>query len=105
VLGATDAQDQWVPAGAVPWALESNGGNSAIVPELGPGVLLPSSGKVFWIGASGNTALYTPPTTPLGTGSWAKGPIIPNGLGALDAPCAVERNGKVLFAAGPIDGI
>src|SRR5262249_26460264 len=48
VLGATDAQDQWVSAGAPPVALDTDGGNITIVPEIGPGVLLPS-GMVFWI--------------------------------------------------------
>ena len=41
--------------------------------ELGPAVLLPD-GRVFQIGANGNTAFYTPSTTPGGTGTWAAGP-------------------------------
>src|SRR5271166_914662 len=107
VYGATDALDQWVSAGNVPVRLDSKGGGTNVA-ELGPGVLLPG-GNVFFIGASGNTALYTPPTTPLGTGTWAAGPQIKdssgNLLGAFDAPAAVMPNGKVLFAAGPIDGV
>jgi hypothetical protein len=107
VLGATDAQDYWAFAGYLPVVLDSNGGNSKIVPEIGPGTLLPS-GQVFWIGASGHTALYTPPSASSGIGSWAQGPDIldnnNNLLGGFDTPAAVEPNGKVLFAAGPIDG-
>jgi hypothetical protein len=72
VPGATHAQDQWVPAGTVPLRLDSTGKASGFVPELGPGLLLPN-GNVFFIGASGSTALYTPPSTPLGTGSWTAG--------------------------------
>jgi hypothetical protein len=108
VFGATDAQDQWVPAGSVPVRLDSNGGNAAIVPELGPGFLLPS-GNVFWVGASGNTALYAPPTAGNPTGTWTAGPVIKDAggttVGAFDAPAAVEPNGKVLIAASPIDGV
>jgi len=51
-------------------------------------------GRVFQIGANGNTALYTPSTN-----TWAAGPTIPNGKGADDAPGAVLPNGHVLFAA------
>ena len=108
VLGATEAQDQWVSAGSVPVALGSNGGNPGIVDELGPGLLLPT-GKVFWVGASGHTAIYTPPSGSNTTGTWTQGPDIldNNGklLGGFDAPGAVEPNGDVLFAAGPIDGV
>ncbi len=103
VPGATPALDKWVDAGAVPVQLESNGG-APIVPENGPPVLLPD-GRVFYIGASGHTALYTP-----GTNSWVAGPDIPNpdgnpnGYGAFDAPAAILPNGKVLVTASPIDG-
>ena len=96
--------NEWVDAGTVPVALGSNGGNPGIVPELGPAFLLPD-GRVFYIGASGNTALYTPPTTLTGTGSWVAGPVIPGGLGAFDVPGAMMPNGDVLFAVGPINGL
>jgi hypothetical protein len=108
VLGPSDVQDQWVGAGSVPVRLDSNGGDNGIVPELGPGFLLPS-GQVFWAGATQNTALYTPPTSGNPTGTWMAGPVQTdangNPIGAFDAPGAVEPNGKVLWAAGPIDGI
>jgi hypothetical protein len=61
--------------------------------ELGPNVLLPD-GDLFIIGANGNTAIYTPSTN-----TWVAGPVIPNGMGADDAPAAVLPNGNVLFAA------
>jgi hypothetical protein len=102
VLGATDAQDAWVAtSNRSPVSLASNGGDASIGAELGPSVLLPN-GSVFWIGATNQTAFYTPATG--NTGSWTKGPNIPqdslgNTVGAIDAPAAVESNGKVLFAA------
>jgi hypothetical protein len=105
--GNTDPNDTWVAAGNVPVRLDSAGG-STNVPELGPPILLPN-GNVFWIGASGNTALYTPPSGSDTTGTWAQGPTITdnsnNTLGGFDTPAAMMFNGKVLFVAGPIDGI
>jgi hypothetical protein len=102
VLGATDAQDQWVPAGQVPVQLDSG----AIGGELGPSFLLPN-GKVFWVGASANTAIYTPPTPGNPQGSWVAGPTQTDSgggpIGAFDAPGAVETNGKVIWSASPVD--
>jgi hypothetical protein len=99
---------QWVLDGRAPFDLGSTGGGTG-VPEIGPGLLLPD-GRVFMVGASGNTALYTPPadpTDPKAHGTWANGPQVrdDNGnlLGAFDAPGAVMPNGHVLFAAGAID--
>jgi hypothetical protein len=82
----------WVDAGNLPVVLSS----SAVGSELGPGFLLPD-GRVFQLGANGNTAFYTPATN-----SWVAGPVIPNGLGCDDAPGAMLPNGKVLFAADHI---
>ncbi len=65
---------------------------------LGPALLLPD-GRVFFIGKdNGNTALYTPPTTPDGTGTWAAGPVIAGGDGFGAA--AMLPNGHVLFSGG-----
>lgn len=82
--------NQWVSAGAIPVPL--------VDPyyEIGPGVLL-YDGRVFFLGATGNTAFYTPTAT--GPGIWQQGPIIPNGLAADDVPAAVMPNGRVLFVA------
>jgi hypothetical protein len=75
--------------------------------ELGP-VLRLQDGRIFVIGATQHTALYTPATN-----TWAAGPDIigtPNGIstpfGADDAPGAVLPNGHVMFAAdaGPSRG-
>ena len=87
----------WIDAGSVPVSL--SGSDS----ELGPAALLPD-GRIFQIGGNGNTALYTPSTTPGGTGTWAAGPVLPAGFGANDAPAAMMPNGHVLFAAGTLPG-
>ena len=101
------ANDRWYDAGTVPVRLDSSGG-SIYGAEIGPALRL-SDGRVLYAGASGHTALYTPPTTLTGTGSWVAGPDMINSsnarVGAFDAPGAVEANGKVLIATGPIDGI
>jgi hypothetical protein len=79
----------WVDAGTPPNNLSSVG----VGYELGPGFLLPD-GRVFYFGATGHTAYYTPSDN-----LWVQGPDIPGGLGADDAPGAVLPNGKILFAA------
>jgi len=65
--------------------------------ELGGGLLLPN-GKVFLIGANGNTALYDPSTN-----TWSAGPQVKdtsgNLCGADDAPAAILPDGQVLFTA------
>jgi|GEM_PF-1668812 len=73
--------------------------------EIGAALLLPT-GKLFYIGGTSNTAIYTPWTTnadglytPAGTtnaGTWAAGPNIPNNNGAVDAPAAMMVNGSIL---------
>ena len=104
--GGDHSLDTWVDAGDVPVRLESKGGAMNIVPEIGGAVRL-ADGRVFYAGASGNTALYSPPVTADGTGSWVAGPQLydasNNLIGSLDAPAAVEPNGKVLVAASPIN--
>jgi len=74
--------------------------SAAIGFELGPLVRL-CDGRIFAIGATGHTALYTPSTN-----TWAAGPDIigtlggsPALFGADDAPAAVLPNCHVLFAA------
>jgi hypothetical protein len=83
------AQNEWVDAGDVPVTLS---GSSQ---ELGPALRLPD-GRVFFLGATGHTALYDPSTN-----TWAAGPDIPGGLVTDDAPGAVLPNGHVLFTADP----
>lgn len=94
----------WVTAGTVPVDLVEA---SSI--EIGPALLLPD-GRVFAVGATSHTALYTMPPIANQTGSWAIGPNFPAGpggttLGAKDAPGCLLPNGNVLCIAGPVDGV
>jgi hypothetical protein len=67
--------------------------------ESGGAILLPN-GKAFYIGSTSVTAIYTPSGNNT-TGSWVQGPVIPNGLGAPDAPAAMMNNGKILCVLSP----
>ncbi len=92
--------DKWINTGTTPSDLVQP---SSI--EIGPALLLPD-GRVFAIGASGHTAIYTPPALASQPGTWSAGPDLPlDGQGRLmkakDAPGVLLPNGKVLFAAGP----
>ena len=100
------ALNKWVADATVPTTLFGYGY------EIGAGVLLPN-GKVFYIGGTNHTAIYTPWTTnsdgiytPAGTtnfGSWVAGPDIPNNNAAVDAPAAMMVNGKVLCCMANVD--
>ncbi len=70
--------------------------------EYGAGTLLPN-GDAFFIGASGNSAIYTPSGT-TAPGTWVAGPNIPNSLGQDDASAAMLRDGTFLITASPADG-
>jgi hypothetical protein len=90
----------WISAGATPVELVQA---SSI--EIGPALLLPD-GRVFAIGATGHTALYTPPGNATGTGKWTAGPDFPADssgrlLKAKDAPGCLLPNGRVLCTVGP----
>jgi hypothetical protein len=89
------AADKWVSAGTVPVELVQA---SSI--EIGPGMALPD-GRAFFAGATGHTALYTPPPIANQPGSWTAGPDFPDGLEAKDAPGCLMPNGKVLLIASP----
>jgi hypothetical protein len=97
------AADSWVTAGSTPSDLVEA---SSI--ETGPCLLLPD-GRVFAVGATGHTALYTPPPVGEKAGSWASGPDFPQvsgrAVGAKDAPGCLLPNGRVLCAVGPVDGV
>jgi len=98
------ATNQWVSAGNIGATLP--GGPPGPILEMGPQILLPD-GRVFAIGASGHTALYTPPVVPTDPGTWSPGPDFPvdtngNLMGAVDAPACLLPNGNVLCIAGPI---
>ena len=96
------ASDQWVLCGATPGDLVK-----ADTSEIGPAILLPD-GRVFAIGASGHTAIYTMPDVANQPGSWTAGPDFPAiggvPVGAEDAPACLMPNGRVLCVAGPING-
>ena len=86
--------NQWYSDNSVPVSLYDGNG------ELGAGFLLPN-GKAFYIGATTNTAIYTPGATPTSTGSWVAGPPMVFGslnLGTDDAPAAMMVNGNILCA-------
>lgn len=98
------ATNQWVSAGNTGVTLP--GGPPGPILEMGPQILLPD-GRVFAIGASGHTALYTSPIVPTDAGIWTAGPDFPadtngNLMGAVDAPACLLPNGNVLCIAGPI---
>jgi hypothetical protein len=97
------ASNQWVSAGRT---LDDLVEAASI--EIGPAILLPD-GRVFAIGATGFTALYSMPSLSISTGIWSRGPQfrsqIPNQiLGAKDAPACLLPNGRVFCVAGPVDG-
>jgi hypothetical protein len=118
------ATDTWIPADQTPatltqqLALISLVDTTATPPavinigEIGPAILLPD-GQVFAVGATGHTALYTPPAIPSNPGSWSAGPDFPTDLSsnnfnsvngnlqtAIDAPAVLLPCGKVLCVAG-----
>ena len=102
------ATNQWVPAGNTGATLPGKPLNvPPVIYEMGPQILM-TDGRVFAIGASGHTALYTlPNTVPTDPGSWAAGPDFPAGgggvlMGAVDAPACLLPNGNVFCLVGPI---
>ena len=92
--------DLWVDAGTVPVPLSG----AAVGNELGPAFLMPD-GRAFFVGATGQTAFYSPSTN-----SWTAGPAeptitvngIPTQLVAADTPGAMMPNGHVLLAFSPL---
>jgi hypothetical protein len=98
------AANHWVNCGNTPFDLVE-----AASIEIGPAVLLPD-GRVFAVGATNHTALYTMPPNSNQPGTWANGPTFPlpagvANLGAKDAPGCLLPNGLVLCIAGPVDGV
>jgi hypothetical protein len=98
------ATNQWIVCGNTPVNLVET---SSI--EIGPAILLPD-GRLFAIGATGATALYTMPPISTQPGTWSTGPTFPpqvagQKLGAKDAPACLMPNGLVLCVAGPVDGV
>jgi hypothetical protein len=88
------AANQWVNCGNTPFDLVE-----AASIEIGPAVLLPD-GRVFAVGATNHTALYTMPPNSNQPGTWGNGPTFPlpagvANLGAKDAPGCLLPNGLV----------
>ena len=95
--------NKWVSAGTTPVNLVETSSS-----EIGAAIKL-NDGRAFYIGATGKTALYTPPSNPADPGSWAAGPDIPlvagQTIGCKDSPSCLLTNGRVLISAGPVDGV
>lgn len=97
------ATDEWVKAGNTPHPLVVASIKGTSVEEIGPAILLPD-GKLFAIGATGNTAIFN-----LRTGTWTQGPSFPKDTSAsplqtlqtaIDAPAVLQPSGKVICVAG-----
>ena len=90
---------QWISAGNTIVRLEDPSSQ-----EIGPAALRPD-GTVFATGATGHTAIYTPPANPTDPGTWVVGPDFPiiggQQYDIADGPAAVLPNGNVLCAASP----
>ena len=97
------AGNAWVTGGTLPVNLVEISSS-----EIGAGVLLPD-GRAFFAGATNHTALYSPPAIATDPGTWVAGPDFPNdpsaqSVGCKDTPSCLLTNGRVLVAAGPVDG-
>jgi hypothetical protein len=88
------ASNQWINDAIVPVAIYDPYGS-----EMGAAFLLPD-GRAIFLGATGNTAIYTP-SGDTSMGSWQAGPVMPNNQGTPDAPAAMMVNGKILCAVSP----
>lgn len=94
------AANKWVSAGATPNMLPQ--ACPGLVAEMGPAILLPS-GKLFAVGATGNTAIYDP-TQPIAS-AWTAGPTLTDSSNntsfPMDAPGVLLPNGNVLLVGSP----
>jgi hypothetical protein len=112
--------DTWVSAGAPPaelalLSLPDTTVSPAVsvgIGEIGPAIVL-TDGRLFAIGGTGHTALYTPPATPSLPGSWTAAHNLPpdtsgnnfnapngNIQTAIDAPAVLLPGGNVLLVGG-----
>jgi hypothetical protein len=97
------SSNSWISGGTLPVNIIEISSS-----EIGGAVLM-NDGRTFFVGANGHTALYTSPANPGDPGTWAQGPDFPPGpngetIGSKDAAASLMTNGKVLIAAGPVDG-
>ena len=89
---------QWMPTAAMPTGV--NLVDAAF--EIGPAVRL-YDGRVITFGGTNQNAIYTPPTTLTGAGSWVAAPVTPSSLSCPDCPACVMPNGIVLLIATTTD--
>jgi len=87
--------NRWIPDANLPVQLYD-----AFGAEIGAGFMLPN-GRAFYLGANGNTVLYTPSGS-TNVGTWTVGPTIPNSQAAPDAAAAMMVNGRILCAVSPV---
>ncbi|HWX97099.1 MAG TPA: kelch repeat-containing protein [Solirubrobacteraceae bacterium] len=95
------ANPEWKASGSIPAGHELV---DVAMSEIGPAILM-TNGNVFAIGATGHTALYSPPAAANEEGTWAAGPDFPEDPGnkmpgAVDAPACLLPNGNVLCVVG-----
>jgi hypothetical protein len=90
------ASNSWIPASSIPAGSDLVEQASS---EIGPALLLPN-GKVFAVGATGHTAIYTPDPDPAKEGVWTAGPSFDQLRQAKDAPACLLPNGRVLCTVG-----
>lgn len=98
------SQDRWIADGTLSASIVET---SSL--ETGPGILL-TDGRAFFVGATGNTALYTSGAADTEAGTWSAGPQLPqNGRrqnqGSKDGPAALLPSGTVIFPIAPVDGV
>ena len=89
----------WISAGNTPQSL-----CDAASEEIGPAVLM-ADGRVFAMGGTTHTAIYTQGKTQNDPGTWIAGPDFPLlgtvGLQMADAPACLLPSGNVLLSASP----
>jgi len=99
------ATNSWMADASIPSSADVVEDTSS---ETGPSVLLPD-GRALFVGATGNTALYIPATTPTAQGSWAAGPTLPMAgklqQGVKDGPGCLLVNDHVLFGIAPVNNV
>jgi hypothetical protein len=99
------ASNTWVDGGTLPVNIIEIASS-----EIGAGVLM-NDNRAFYAGATNHTALYSTPSIATDPGTWVAGPDFPNytktgqSVGCKDSPSCLLTNGRILIAAGPVDGI
>lgn len=94
-------EGEWISAGSTPYPVGLARGS-----EMGPQVLRPD-GTVFAVGATGANAVYQPPSSLFGTGTWLSAPRFPTSpvtgqqLDMCDGVGILLTSGNVLTGASP----